>query len=178
MRTNEFNEHLTVAAAEPLPLRMMALNIAMSYEGQKEVPAGSNAGAFVEACLRLVGLPKGNAWCMAFVYRCMHEAAIRLGIANPCQKTAGVLRCLNETPKDRVILKKDANTSNILPGYQFILDYGKGLGHTGLVVAVHADGSFTTIEGNTDANGSRTGGMVCKRVRRFDDKLLRAFIKY
>jgi hypothetical protein len=65
----------------------------------------------------------------------------------------------------------------VLAGYQFIMDYGKGLGHTGIVVSVEGD-SFTTIEGNTDAGGSRTGGSVCLRSRRFDDPKLKGFIAY
>ena len=51
-----------------LSVRFAALAIAHTYIGQKEIPAGSNAGEFVEGCLKLVGLGKGFAWCQAFVY--------------------------------------------------------------------------------------------------------------
>lgn len=159
-----------------IPLADTALLIAHSYIGQKEIPAGSNAGEFVEGCLKLVGLGKGYAWCMAFVYRCYHEAAQKLGIENPVPKTAGVLKCLQLTKKDKVIYKKNATISNIKAGSQFIMDYGKGLGHTGIVVSFNTDGTFTTIEGNTDANGSRTGGMVCLRTRSVKEAKMKAFI--
>ncbi len=159
-------------------LRILALKKALSYEGQEEIPRLSNAGPFVEACLKMVGLGKGHAWCMAFVYRCYEEAAKELGIPNPCPKTAGVLNCLNKTPNSRVITKAQATPDNIIPGYQFIMDFGKGLGHTGIVVQVNMNGTYIAIEGNTDEKGGREGNGVHKRLRRLDDKLLRAFIVY
>lgn len=45
-----------------------------------------------------------------------------------------------------------------------------GLGrisHCGFVEAVHPDGSFTAIEGNTDYAGGRTGGRVMRQTRRY-----------
>ncbi|GAB3286923.1 CHAP domain-containing protein [Kineosporia babensis] len=40
------------------------------------------------------------------------------------------------------------------------------ISHVGLVEAVRSDGSIVTIEGNTDAQGSRTGGRVMRKIRR------------
>ncbi|MGL5910650.1 MAG: CHAP domain-containing protein [Phycicoccus sp.] len=40
------------------------------------------------------------------------------------------------------------------------------ISHVGIVEQLHADGSWTAIEGNTDSAGSRTGGMVMRRRRR------------
>lgn len=176
--TPDGNIEHSVENMAPLSLTAVALLIAVSYVGQKETPAGSNAGEFVERCLKLVGLGKGYAWCMAFVYRCFYEAAVQLGVDNPVPRTAGVLNCMRMSPKDKVINKKDATAENVRPGAQFIMDYGRGRGHTGIVVSFNSDGTFTTIEGNTDANGSRTGGMVCKRTRSLSDAKLRAFIAW
>ena len=39
------------------------------------------------------------------------------------------------------------------------------ISHVGFVEAVHADGSITTIEGNTDVAGGRTGGQVMRQRR-------------
>lgn len=155
------------------PLGLVASTVAHSYVGQKEEPAGSNAGPFVEACLKLVGLGKGFAWCQAFVYRCFHEAANMRGMTNPVPKTAGVLKCWQMVKADQRI----ARSSEPKPGDQFIMDFGKGLGHTGIVVSVDED-EITTIEGNTDAGGSRTGGMVCLRSRRRDDPKMKGYIRY
>ena len=155
------------------PLGLVAISVAHDYVGQKEVPAGSNAGPFVEGCLKLVGLGKGFAWCQAFVYRVFHEAAELRGVQNPVPKTAGVLKCWQMARAEQ----KLSRSAEPKPGDQFIMDYGKGLGHTGIVVSVEGD-SFTTIEGNTDAGGSRTGGMVCLRSRRRDDPKMKGYIRY
>lgn len=159
-------------------VREKALEIALSYEGKEEIPRGSNAGAFVIACLAMVGLDAPNSWCMAYVFRCFREAATALGLACPVNRTAGVMDCWNKSTPSSRILKADARPTNILPGYQFIYDHGKGLGHTGIVVEVLADGSFITIEGNTDPAGSRNGYGVFKRTRHFTDAQLKGFITY
>lgn len=159
-------------------LSSAALEVALGYDGQHEVPRGSNRGPFVDRCLKAVGLNPGYPWCMAFVYLCIKEASERIGAQNTCVRTAGVLRCWNETPANRKILKQNATTANILPGYQFVLNYGKSKGHTGFVVAVHKDGSYTTIEGNTDETGSREGWKVCQRKRLLSDSKLMGFVVY
>ena len=46
----------------------------------------------------------------------------------------------------------------------FIMDYGKGLGHTGFVERIEGS-KIHTIEGNTNDTGSREGYEVCRRVR-------------
>lgn len=155
------------------PLSLVALSIAHSYVGEREVPAGSNAGPFVEGCLRLVGLGKGFAWCQAFMYRIFQEAAQLRGVQNPVPRTAGVLKCWQMVKAG----EKLSRMAEPKPGDQFIMDYGRGLGHTGIVVSVEGN-TFTTIEGNTDAAGSRTGGMVCLRSRRRDDPKMRGYIRY
>ena len=141
-------------------LNSLSLKIAQSQNGVQEVPRNSNAGPAVESYLKSVGLGKGYAWCMAFVYWSVKEAAKKLNTTSPLVKTAGVLRQWNEvSPKLKV-------TKNPKAGDIFIMDYGKGLGHTGFVVEVRADGSLRTIEGNTNDEGSREGYEVCYRTRR------------
>lgn len=158
-------------------LKELALDIARGYIGQKETPAGSNAGEFVEGCLKLVGLGKGFAWCMAFVFRVYHEAATQLKVANPVPKTAGVMDCWRKAPAACKVLKKSATKYNVPAGSQLIMDFGKGTGHTALVISIEGD-TIHTIEGNTDANGSRTGGMVCQRTRSMKDTKVVGFIVY
>ena len=40
------------------------------------------------------------------------------------------------------------------------------IAHVGIVEKVNIDGSYVTIEGNTDIAGGRTGGRVMRQVRR------------
>ena len=157
-----------------------ALRIAIGYLGNKEEPAGSNAGAFVEACLKTVGLGKGNPWCAAFTYRVFNEACALAGVANFLPRTGHVLTCWRDSHVDRKILAKNATQATIKPGYLGIMNYGGGKGHIFIVerVSVTDKGlTFHTIEGNTDAGGSRTGGMVCRQTRYLSDKKVIGFIK-
>lgn len=133
------------------------LQIAITQIGVQEIPKNSNAGADVEKYLKSVGLGKGFSWCMAFVYWCANEASKQLAVPNTLQRTGGVLAMWNAKPLLRVKAPQ--------PGDIMILDYGKGLGHTGIVENVV--GSYIhTIEGNTNDEGSREGFEVCRRIRK------------
>lgn len=132
-----------------------ALAVAVTQLGVEEKPRGSNGGPEVSKYLASVGLPTGNSWCMAFVFWCFAQ----VGLANQLVRTGGVLRQWNEKPGLRVKSPR--------PGDIMILDYGKGLGHTGIVERV--EGSVIhTIEGNTNDDGSREGYEVCRRTRQLE----------
>jgi hypothetical protein len=69
-----------------------------------------------------------------------------------------------------------ADPSLLRPGMVFIMDHGRGLGHTGFIEAV--DGGFvSTIEGNTDASMTREGGGVY-RLRRKLAEINKGYIDY
>ncbi|PXY44520.1 CHAP domain-containing protein [Flavobacterium hydrophilum] len=137
-------------------LGQKTLAVAITQLGVEEIPKNSNAGPAVEKYLKSVGLGKGYAWCMAFVYWCTKEASLQLAIANPLTKTAGVLAMLN--------FEKDLVVKEPQPGDIFIMDFGKGQGHTGIVEKVDKN-IIHTIEGNTNDDGSREGYKVCRRIR-------------
>jgi hypothetical protein len=141
-------------------LAQRALEIAISQNGVEEVPRGSNAGKDVETYLRSVGLGKGYAWCMAFVYWCVGKAAAEMNIKNPLVRTAGVMVQWNSTT-----LRKLPKTSRaIKAGDIFIMEFGNGKGHGGFVEKVQGS-IIHTIEGNTNEDGSREGYQVARRQR-------------
>ena len=143
-----------------MTLSERALKIALANEGVTEIPKGSNSGPEVNIYLKSIGLGKGYPWCMAFVYWCVNTACKDLNIENPLIKTGGVLRQWNETT-----LRKQPKTSRaIKAGDIFIMEFSKGMGHTGFVEKV-AGGMIYTIEGNTNDDGSREGYEVARRQR-------------
>ena len=174
----------------PSTLMLQGLGIAGSQVGQMEVPIGSNRGPMVDEYLRVTGVPLGGAnadsraWCMAFVYWSFRTAATALGAINPLPKTASVLnhwQLAASVPGARLIRASEAFNapSLIKPGLIFILDFGGGLGHTGLVERVMPGGRLATIEGNTNDDGSRSGVGVFRLDRRkLNDTKLRGFIDY
>lgn len=152
-----------------MTLQNKSLEIAQSQIGVQEIPKNSNAGPAVEKYLKSVGLGKGYAWCMAFVYWSVKTACIELNIENPLAKTAGVLDMYNRMTKYRVTTPQ--------PGDFFIMEFGKGTGHTGFVEKLLPNGKLQTIEGNTNDEGSREGYEV---ARRYDRKIsqMKGFIRF
>ena len=144
-----------------------ALKVAITQLGVEEQPRGSNDGPQVRQYLAAVKLGKGYAWCMAFVYWCTAKACADLHQINPLLQTGGVMRQWNERTALRVA-KPQA-------GDVFIMDFGKGVGHTGFVEKALPDGRIQTIEGNTNADGSREGYAVARRVR--DAKTIRGYLR-
>ncbi len=146
----------------------------------REVPPNSNKGPKVEAYLKSVGLPGGNSWCAAFVYWCANQAAADLGRANPLFKTGGCLAHWNGAPSKGAqrlpSTKAQSDPSLLSPGMIFIMDHGGGFGHTGLVETV-AGGMFTTLEGNSNSNGSREGVGVFRLTRKINS-VNKGFIDY
>lgn len=166
------------ALVAPTPLLASVLDVARSQVGKMEVPAGSNSGPDVNKYLHGVGLGPGYSWCMAFVSWCFSQASANLAIANPVYKTGGVMDEWGNT-KGTKILHDNAiiNTSLIVPGQIFIIATGGGHGHTGLVEKV-TGGLLTTIEGNTNDNGSSDGIGVFRRTARSINSINTGFIQY
>lgn len=163
------------------PLLKQVLKIANTQIGVVENPPHSNRGKEVDSYLKAVGLnpSAGNyPWCAAFVYWCFDKASKELGLTNPLTKTAGVIDHWNRTKGVRIPVDiAIANPSKIKPGTIFIIDFGKGLGHTGIVESVN-NGYITTIEGNTNNDNSRDGYGVFKLNNRKINTIKRGFIQY
>jgi hypothetical protein len=97
--------------------------------------------------------PNGNAWCETFMVAMARKTGLHLpyyGAYTPAMaqafKSAGHY---GKTPRVGAHL------------FVYHPELGR-IAHTGVVEALHSDGTITTIEGNSNASGSRTGGAVCR----------------
>jgi hypothetical protein len=164
------------------PLLAAALRIAAVQEANhvREVPRNSNRGPEVDKFLQCANCPPGNAWCCAFVYWSMNEAAKELGRKNPMVKTAGCLdhwqRATAKGATRFTTSRALANLELVHPGLIFVMDHGGGFGHTGFVEKVDG-GILTTLEGNTDASKTREGGGVYRLSRKIAE-VNKGFIDY
>lgn len=140
-----------------------ALEVAITQLGQEENPRGSNWGHPVQDYLASVDIHFQASWCMAFIYWCFKQT----GLPSNILKTGGVLRQYNERHQNVV--------SSPQPGDVFIMDFGKGLGHTGFVERVDGQ-TIYTIEGNTNDTGSREGYEVCRRTRQMSK--IKGFLRF
>lgn len=143
-----------------------AVKIATTQIGMSEKPLGSNWGKPVQDYLKSVSILFPASWCMAFVYWCFEQAS--KGAPNPLIKTGGVLMAWNKADKKYKV-------TECQPGDIFIMDFGKGLGHTGIVEKVDENFIYT-IEGNTNDSGSREGIMVCRKQR--PKKKIKGYLRY
>jgi hypothetical protein len=150
-------------------LAKAALAFAATQIGTLEDPPLSNRGKQVEAYLASVGVPPGNPWCAAFVYSCVAQAAKADSLANPLPKTGGVLDMWRKALKAGLpcltTQQAVAAPGLVSSGMIFIMDFGEGKGHTGFVKAL-AGGRLSTIEGNSNDDGSRDGVGVFELTRR------------
>lgn len=121
---------------------------------------GHNDGPAVESYLKSVGLGKGYAWCMAFVYWCAKQVSIKLNIANPLLQTGGVEMEWESVRGERI--------ATPIPGCVFFMHHPGGW-HTGIVTGVFPNGLLHTIEGNTNSDGSREGTSVLRKDRYVKD---------
>lgn len=145
------------------------LEIATSQLGKEEMPKGSNWGETVKQYLDSVGIDFPASWCMAFVYWTVDKKAKEMGVKNPLIKTGGVLRQWNEiNPNYKVKIP--------MPGDIFIMDFGSGHGHTGFVKEVKGN-RIETIEGNSNADGSREGYQVCSKPGGREIASIKGFIR-
>lgn len=158
--------------------------VASSQVGITEVPPGSNKGPQIDLVLKAVGLGSGYPWCAAFVYWCFQQACRQMDVKNPCPKNAGVLNMWNlagyaESGLTRITAEQARkNPKLIKPGMQFILKLGPEAGHTGLIIAVLANGTLITIEGNSNSGGSREGIAVTRLTRRTISSINHGFVVY
>lgn len=168
---------------------------ARSQLGVREV--GRNRGPAVDEYVRAVGLdPSGrHPWCMAFVYWCHAKAAAELGGTTSCPRTAGAVKSWQLARKRRVLTFLPEHVLygaiELRPGDQFVRvrhghpeDVAPALagrlrrGHTGIVVKVGSSGQVQTIEGNTNAAGSREGDGVYEKELDLASDVLVGFARH
>ena len=174
------SEQVPVATVSSAGILRKVLEVAASQIGVIEQPPLSNRGPQVDQYLRTVGLdPEGQhySWCMAFVYWCFNEAAKSLGTKNPMLKLAGCLNQWTSAKCPKIDMDDAVNDPSLVkPGFIFIIDHGHGNGHTGLVESVNG-GMITTLEGNTNNDGSANGYGVLRLTRKIA-KITKGFLDY
>lgn len=139
-----------------VPVNQAAAVIATAkkYIGVHEGKSGgswNNDNPFAKS----MGWANGQAWCASFVCAVFKEVGLLGLIATP---SPGV---------DQLAVGfKKAGRYSEYPALGAVVFYGSpaDLNHTGIVVAYNAD-TITTVEGNTNDNGSREGDGVYLKTR-------------
>lgn len=143
--------------------------IATREIGVEEVD-GSNCGPKVNTYKAATNLPPAEPWpwCAAFVDWVVKEAMAAAGVKETATfkrpRTAGAWDLENWSLKqDNSTQTKKPHRGDIQPGDIVIFTFS----HVGIAVGKPDDeGYVSTVEGNTDAAGSREGGGVFKKRRK------------
>lgn len=141
--------------------------IAASYIGQLEIkPNKGFADQAFGLKLKQVGFYVSAPWCAFFTKLVYGEAYydvkfLHQAVAKHC--TGGALDTLRRNENAGVFSIGETPK----PGAIVIWRMGKGTsGHVGIVESVDlANNTMTTIEGNTNASGSREGDRVARKLR-------------
>lgn len=136
------------------------IDIAKKYLGHKELPGNIfDPKSPLGKILIEAGHKNGEAWCAYFCEAIFVETLRELFSASTVQtfhnfKKAGYE--ISEGPKVGALVIWQRYKGGI-PTWQ---------GHAGIVTKVFPDGSFGTIEGNTNSTGSREGDSVQEKIRK------------
>lgn len=162
----------------------MKLSEALVIIARKEIGVTevgrSNRGPRVDDYQRATWLdPKDwDAWCAAFVDFCVMHAMVMANVKEtktfrrPQTARAWDLERWCREQDDSVKLRKPAG-NDIQAGDIIVFTFS----HVGIATGgPDKDGFVPTIEGNSNAQGSRTGGMVCANRRRVS--LIRSRLRF
>jgi hypothetical protein len=142
----------------------LTLQIARGEVGQVEVPRGSNRGPKVTLYQRVTGYTEPVPWCLCFNFWCVYTAAQQLGIDPPLVRTGSCDLAMNWA-RERDIFFRNPERGDV----GLVLATENDAVHSFFVENIDGN-SMTTIEGNTNNDGSREGFGVLRRERTRADR--------
>lgn len=151
-------------------LNQVVLETAKSFVGQKEI--SGNMGfkqSFFQRLMESVGWKKKWAWCSMFCKLVYTEAYKKLGL-DPKRMTKFISPSVQQTRANFIKAGYPIITDwkQVKPGayISWVSSSDRTKGHTGILVEFIENGTkMITIEGNTNAEGSREGDSVAKKTR-------------
>ena len=132
---------------------------AASQIGVTESPAGSNRVKYNTAYYGREVSGSAYPWCVTFVWWVFRQAGFSLYKTASC---SALVKRYREASPDQII--QQGYRSGDLVFFDFSGRQSK-TEHVGIVERVGADGTLTTIEGNTGSGSNANGGAVMRRTR-------------
>ena len=153
------------------------LKLALTQDGVRENRDASghpnNRGKQVEEYLAAVGLGPGDPYCAAFIYWAIKSTAKKLGVSTVPFIFTGYCPDIYTWAKSRNLIVTHPQRGDAFLVQRLYEDGKVWSSHIGLVVDVDEKaGTFTTIEGNTNAALSNEGDGVHRKTRRISSKIV------
>ena len=159
-----YDAYLDAMEAGPSTLPQSVADIAQAEVGVREEPRDSNRGARVEEYQRATWLDgSGWPWCAAFVCWVIQQVETAQALPFQRPRTAGAWDFINWA-QGQGLLRFDprGNSSEIRRGDIVVFTFS----HIGICNETTTGDTVHTVEGNTNASGSREGGGVYKQSRK------------
>lgn len=150
-----------------LRFRAKAAAFAKQWIGVSEQGANTSfADGVFQAMMQEVGWKSGEAWCM-YLAKAVHAASFKADRDKIIKILTGSTQqswnnAKNDTTNTYEVIESGNPKLGDIAIYQSTTN--SGLGHAGIVIA-HKGNTFTTVEGNTNQAGSRSGDSVLKKER-------------
>jgi hypothetical protein len=161
-----------LAVIAPAGRSLGALTLAYAQQHLAQRPrevGGNNMGPWVRVYM---GGNEGQRWpwCAGFACFCLGQAAQSLGAAMPITPSYSCTQLAERAKTAGLFIEGSAaSPQGLTPGCFFLLrGTSEPWHHVGIVQAI-APGAFTTVEGNSNENGSADGYEVCSNVRGWVD---------
>lgn len=173
--TAPFCRAIKPLSAKNKSLGELVVGVARQHVAQKPIEVGGdNRGPWVRMYM------DGNEgeewkWCAGFCFFAILQACELLAVASPMKKTFTVDTIVDRAKAAGQFLgeqqaKSPAGRGKILPGSLFVVRASAThWSHVGIVAETGAD-AFTTLEGNTNDDGSANGFEAIERVRGYKGK--------
>lgn len=143
-----------------IPVTDAVLGAARALDPVKELEGQNNRGYFPDAINDFCGSPRGSSWCLNF---CHYVGVHTLGSVRwPLGRDGNCDHLL------QLATRRDVLGHYPEPGAIFLKlnpDDPADATHAGFVDRVRPDGSFTTVEGNSNTDGSSNGTAVVRITR-------------
>lgn len=167
---SKLNTSSEASESKPQTLMQAILETAQSFVGQKEI--SGNMGFKQPFFLRLmesIGWRRSWAWCSMFCKLVYTEASKKVGI-DPKIITKHISPSVQRTRANFIKAGFPLQTdwTKVRPGayISWVSSKDRTKGHTGILVEFLENGKkMKTIEGNTNAEGSREGDSVAVKIR-------------
>lgn len=135
------------------------IEIAMKYVGVMENPVGSNRGTQIDEWNKAVGVPVGSFWCASFTSAVARRWEAMTGIDFPINGSASCDSWFNQA-KSKGLLTRVPKPGHIL----LVMKSSESSDaiHIG-ICGYESNGLISSIEGNSNNDGSANGTMVALR---------------
>lgn len=167
---SKLNTSSEASQSKPSSLMQAILETAQSFVGQKEI--SGNMGFKQPFFLRLmesIGWRRSWAWCSMFCKLVYTEASKKVGV-DPKNITKHISPSVQRTKANfiKAGIPLQTDWTKVKPGayISWVSSRDRAKGHTGILIEFLDNGKkMKTIEGNTNAEGSREGDSVAVKIR-------------